>query len=329
MRHTLAAKGKILLFVLCVLGLFAGFLYRKYRPPWEFYRELATVELGESKSLLGASGSGQRYVKFKQLQGAGFNNQAQEIHLFHHLALLTNRVYVYQPFMWRHRMELQPLSGFLLGPTQGSLSSQVWDEVCPLEKVKNVTFDAEYEHRWKQATEGLDGPDECIYVENWILNWGFLESTAIHEIWPEYRKYLHSHYRWPSHIADMIHRSQTQLNLRPEPSSTEGEPYLALHFRRGDFEEHCQHLARTNQSFTSWTTLPEIQSTSVFPPRLDPFTPSSVVEHCYPDLRRILEAIDAQIRSRPHIRAIYILHDGALGPHTSIHSILSNSICIA
>lgn len=156
-------------------------------------------------------------------------------------------------------MELQPLSGFLLGPTQGSLSSEVWDEVCPLEKVKNVTFDAEYEHRWRQATEGLDGPDECIYVENWILNWGyvqcvflhklsftleesFLESTAIHEIWPEYRKYLHSHYRWPSHIADMIHRSQTQLNLRPEPSSTEGEPYLALHFRRGIYSIRSIYL---------------------------------------------------------------------------------------
>ena len=79
MRYSLAAKGRLLLVVLCSLGLFAGFLYRKYRPPWEFYRGLGTLELNESKSLLAASGSGERYVKFKQLQGAGFNNQVCHI----------------------------------------------------------------------------------------------------------------------------------------------------------------------------------------------------------------------------------------------------------
>ena len=31
----------------------------------------------------------------------------------------------------------------------------------------------------------------------------------------------------------MIRRSQTQLDLRPEPFSMTGEPYLAIHFRRG------------------------------------------------------------------------------------------------
>lgn len=100
--------------------------------------------------------------------------QAQEIHLFHHLALLTNRVYVYQPFMWRHRKELQPLSGFLSGPTQDSLSSVIWDEVCPEDKVKNVTLEDPYEHRWSQAIEVLSGAEECVYVTNWILNWGYV-----------------------------------------------------------------------------------------------------------------------------------------------------------
>ena len=49
----------------------------------------------------------------------------------------------------------------------------------------------------------------------------------------------------------------------------------------------------------------------MFSPRLDPYDPQSVVDHCYPSLRRILDAIDAQIRFRPHIRVVYVLHDGA------------------
>lgn len=82
MRYSLALRGKFLLVILLVFGLVAGFLYRKYRPPWEFYEKLSVVELDESKSLLGASGSGQRYAKFKQLQGAGFNNQVSRKHVW-------------------------------------------------------------------------------------------------------------------------------------------------------------------------------------------------------------------------------------------------------
>ena len=76
--------------------------------------------------------------------------------------------------MWRHRKELQPLSGFLLGPTKGSLSSAIWDEVCPPNRVKNVTFDVPYEQRWDEVKRVLTGPENCIYVETWILNWGYV-----------------------------------------------------------------------------------------------------------------------------------------------------------
>lgn len=78
----------------------------------------------------------------------------------------------------------------------------------------------------------------------------------------------------------------------------------------GDFEGHCHSLAEDHIGFTTWATLPELQS-SVFPPALDPLNQTSIFEHCYPTLERILATIDAHIRAKPHIRTIHVLHDGA------------------
>jgi hypothetical protein len=36
------------------------------------------------------------------------------------------------------------------------------------------------------------------------------------------------------------------------------------------------------------------------------------MEHCYPSLWRILDAIDSQARANPHVRELHVLHDGAI-----------------
>lgn len=130
-------------------------------------------------------------------------------------------------------------------------------------------------------------------------------------------------------MLDMANRSYSELNLRSKPSGADGEPYMAIHFRRGwlrynsyiqdqcsrpliyfpgDFEEHCHTL--TGTGFTTWATLPILRD-SIFPPALDVANATSVMEHCYSSLYRILDAIDMNIRTRPHLRALYVLHDGA------------------
>lgn len=35
------------------------------------------------------------------------------------------------------------------------------------------------------------------------------------------------------------------------------------------------------------------------------------MEHCYPDISRVVNIIDMHARAKPHIRALYVLHDGA------------------
>lgn len=50
------------------------YLYVAYRPPIALYADLFEAETKESKALL-HNEIGNKYVKFKQLQGAGLNNQ--------------------------------------------------------------------------------------------------------------------------------------------------------------------------------------------------------------------------------------------------------------
>lgn len=35
------------------------------------------------------------------------------------------------------------------------------------------------------------------------------------------------------------------------------------------------------------------------------------MQHCYPDISRVVDIIETYARARPHLRALYVLHDGA------------------
>ena len=159
-----------------VLILSTLYLYFSHRPSYELYTDLIDSEIQHSLHV--SASSTKRYVFFQQLQGAGFNNQAQEILLFHHLALLTDRVYVYQPFFWRPRNEPLPLSAFLLGPTEGSLSAAVYDTVCPTEQVIHVTIEAPHDELWQTALDVLSSKDRCIIVDNWVLTWRYVPLSV-------------------------------------------------------------------------------------------------------------------------------------------------------
>lgn len=54
----------------------------------------------------------------------------------------------------------------------------------------------------------------------------------------------------------------------------------------------------------------------MFPPSLDPTNNTSVMDHCYPSLQRILDAIDSALVG--HVRELHVLHDGA-GDHPLVY----------
>ncbi|KAF8210210.1 hypothetical protein K438DRAFT_2052484 [Mycena galopus ATCC 62051] len=249
-----------------------------------------------------------KYVWFKQLQGAGFNNQVQEVLLYHHLARLTDRVYVYQPLIWQRapRHSPLPLSAFLAGVTNGTVTEALFASVCPPSETKHLSFDVANDALWDFAINALSSSDRCISIDNHIINWSFLASSAIHAIWPSFKEYLSSTFQWSAQILEIVERA------RPT------EPYMALHLRRGDFEGHCNGLAASQTGFTTWGTLPELQDASIFPPKLELNNHSSVMQHCFPSLRRILDAIDSQARVNPHVNTLHVLHDGSWD-HPSVY----------
>ncbi|KAJ2912421.1 hypothetical protein MD484_g8000, partial [Candolleomyces efflorescens] len=308
------SRGIILryLSVLAVLAIaIPGYIYYTLRPPYALYDGLFQSELKDSQDLIRNTGQ-RKYVKFKQLQGAGFNNQAQEILLFHHLALQTGRTYVYQPFIWRPRGEKAtvPLSAFLRGPTRGSISEATFNEVCPESDVKHVRLVTNHNTQWSHAKEVLSKDDRCIVVDDWLFSWKYLGSTGIHDIWPSYQKYLNTHFEWSPQVLSVVDKTEGALNLKSNRTTKHDGSYMALHLRRGDFEGHCAWLKSRQTGFTTWTTLP-LLSSSILPPALSLSSPDSIYTHCYPSLPRILSAITRLASQKPHLRRIHILHDGA------------------
>lgn len=302
---------RLLLALLIVSALSASYIYLWARPSYSTYVQVSQAERDQSIALLDQS-EGKKYVLFKQLRGAGFNNQAQELLLYHHLALHTSRTYVYQPLVMRARGEhsFAPLSAFLPALTQDGISVEFFGFVCPPERVMHITLSSLVgpHDLWNKAIEILNGPDRCLVINDWILNWNYLASPAIHPIWPSFQQYLHSHFVWSRYIQSIADRSFVELGLYSKRH--EGNPYVAVHFRRGDFESHCQSLASHHAGFTTWATLPLLQQT-IFPPMLNTMNESSVLEHCYPSIQRIVDAVATQLRRKPNVKTAYILHDAA------------------
>ncbi|KAG6837007.1 hypothetical protein H0H93_016467 [Arthromyces matolae] len=280
------------------------------RPSYAYYNKLAKHEESESLRFIRNSPEN-KYVMFKQLQGAGFNNQAQEILLYHHLALQSSRIYVYQPMVWRSRgaHATVPLSAFLLGSARNSISSTVFEEACTPEETKHINIRASNQALWNYAKSQLSGDEKCIVIDNWILTWDYLASNGLHDVWPEFQKYLARYFQWSEPIQSITQRAHETLNLRSSQANyNEGDAYIALHLRRGDFEGHCEILSQRQAGFTTWATLPSL---NVYPPALSTTNHSSVIEHCYPPLNRFVDIIDTLVRDKPHLRTIHILHDGA------------------
>jgi len=86
---------------------------------------------------------------------------------------------------------------------------------------------------------------------------------------------------------------------------------MALHLHRADFVDRCKTAAKEKTGFSDWANLPSVLSTALSP-HLNTENATSVMEHCYPPLSRIMEAIDHHARRKPYIHAIHIIHDGAV-----------------
>jgi len=93
------------------------YIYHAYRPPTTLYMELVKSELELSRKLI-HNERGKKYVKFKQLQGAGFNNQVRNLFLSpmaQHLIVVYRRKRFYYTTTWLCKLHASMSTNHLSG----------------------------------------------------------------------------------------------------------------------------------------------------------------------------------------------------------------------
>ena len=89
---------------------------------------------------------------------------------------------------------------------------------------------------------------------------------------------------------------------------------LVLHVRRGDFEEHCAHLARWGSSFNAFNSFPELPDQWSTPPgggdgETTEANMQLYLRRCFPSVQQIVQKVDEVRRARggAGLRNVYVM----------------------
>jgi len=95
-------------------------------------------------------------------------------------------------------------------------------------------------------------------------------------------------------ITSKITNSSTELLQLVLQSDSSPLPLLVLHLRRGDYQEHCDHLSAYGSLYTGAATLPELEERDIFAPpqgTSEEQRKNFYVKHCYPDVEQIKQKV--------------------------------------
>ena len=238
-------------------------------------------------------------------------------------------------YPWRSGMYLlsrprTPLNALMSGPSAGgfwdpddnaprSISEEWFNTVCPKSErriiyagdVKPAVYwesgDVIFK-RWERLL--TDAPERCIEVQPspdgidgtpQIFDFWLWCSTRILSLWDEYKTSPVSRLLGPSAIVKAAmdrneHLFQPSRWLTVYQARDPYERMLAIHLRRGDFKDHCIHLAKWNSTYHSWNLLPFLPDKFIHPEGYQPgkITPEANAhyqKHCYPEDDMILDKI--------------------------------------
>ena len=95
---------------------------------------------------------------------------------------------------------------------------------------------------------------------------------------------------------------------------------LALHIRRGDFENHCDHMATWSAYYNGWNDFPELPDQFVPPPGAGwgentPENRAIYKTHCFPNIEEIVKKVmdvkaDYHLRTNRELKRVYIMTNG-------------------
>ena len=152
------------------------------------------------------------------------------------------------------------------------------------------------------------------------------------DIWPEFSASpIMTHFRWSPLIElafdmnrDIWYSSNTvEPYLTSSTATTNAERYpeipglLALHIRRGDFEEHCTHIGNWSSDYVAFNSFPEMPDKFTVPPHEgwgynSPENHAVYRAHCYPSVAEIVAKVRAVRRTRAGrgLRRAFVMTNG-------------------
>ncbi|KAI9061497.1 hypothetical protein FKP32DRAFT_1575844 [Trametes sanguinea] len=159
----------------------------------------------------------------------------------------------------------------------------------------------------------------------------FGDPKAMLDIWPSLSvSPVLTHFGW-SPLVELAFDTNRHLflpvsplipYLSGQPFTSNAERYtmipglMAIHIRRGDYEQHCVNLANWGSTYLAFNSFPEMLDQFNPPPRGGPRGEVAIQEfyrpHCYPTIEEIVERVH-EVRRTPAgrgIRRIYIMTNG-------------------
>ncbi|KIJ11109.1 hypothetical protein PAXINDRAFT_164153 [Paxillus involutus ATCC 200175] len=252
------------------------------------------------------------------------------------------------------RIPLSALLGGLMvgGPmpegddTPRAVSKEFFHKVCPnptVLQVPDINTDemrfsddisaAQVFDIWVEKINSIEDP--CLMLDptnNQVFEyWIFGKKNRLFSIWP----YLANspvamHWEWSPLIQDAYKTNRhlfqpTTSGLFAGLSGSETEDMtapipglLALHVRRGDFKDHCHHLARWGANWHAFNSFPEFRDKFDPPPDAGSGEASDnaidiYVRHCYPSIEQIVEKVrQVRMDASDNLRYLYIMTNGAI-----------------
>ncbi|KAH9830478.1 uncharacterized protein C8Q71DRAFT_862489 [Rhodofomes roseus] len=183
---------------------------------------------------------------------------------------------------------------------------------------------------WAEKLRSMDDP--CIEVPRSSKSifdiFVFGSAERLLDVWPEFSASpMITQLGWSPLIELAFDTNRETISpstpleppLYSRPFTSNGDRYtplpglLALHIRRGDFEEHCKSLAHYNATFTGYNTLSELSD------RFDEPLPGDEDEraeayrpHCFPDISEIVAKTEEVRASEAGegLRRVYVMTNG-------------------
>ncbi|KAI8982856.1 hypothetical protein BD414DRAFT_418873 [Trametes punicea] len=180
----------------------------------------------------------------------------------------------------------------------------------------------------------VEAKKETDQIYNYLV---FGDPNAMLEVWPSLSTSpALTHFGW-SALVDLafdtnrdffLSESEPYLSSRPFTSNAEHYTMvpglMAVHVRRGDYEQHCVNLANWGSTYLAFNSFP-VMLDQFYPPVRGGSRDAAAVQefyrpHCYPTIQEIVNRI-RYIRASPTATGIRKLHIMSNGDRAWLHEL--------